>query len=425
MSRPVHPHHPSRRDVLKTGGKMVGTLVLSSLVIDLAQDQKAYAYSQEDERTEALAQGDVLLGLYPRSQYASGDIAVAQACKQLDWSWLKAGDSVLIKVQSNSPNAHPATTSPAAVRQMVLELKSRGAGRVIVADQAGVQFVRLAEGNKRYGSTRDVFASNGLLAAATSAGAELYFFDEQDFETGYFAGTPTFSSSHWGYPIYVPNIIKQVQHIVYLPRISSHMIAGYTHGHKTAIGWLRDDSRYHLHHDAESIFEKYVEINYVQEIVSRHRLTLTLAEAFMLDQGPDVGTVAMADPRVVIASSQMANHDALATPILTYIDDITPPDPTVKQPYGPRANRYNYALVQGISRVSGIPWQYDDGVARYTSFEPHDYQAGLEEDRALTRAFNILGGVPASIRVKTDGAAPSSDLKTAMDTWVGGLFVWS
>ena len=62
------------------------------------------------------------------------------------------GDTVLIKVASNSGNEYPATTDPVAIRAMVELLRERGARRVIVADMSGVQFVR--------------FWKDGLRAAA-------------------------------------------------------------------------------------------------------------------------------------------------------------------------------------------------------------------------------------------------------------------
>ena len=41
----------------------------------------------------------------------------------------------------------------------------------------------------------------------------------------------------------IARAITEVDHLVYLPRLSSHVLTGYTHGHKIAVGWLRDDPR--------------------------------------------------------------------------------------------------------------------------------------------------------------------------------------
>jgi uncharacterized protein (DUF362 family) len=58
-----------------------------------------------------------------------------------DFSWLSQGDVVFIKVAANSPNRYPATTSPSAVRAMVGLLQAKGAGKVMVGDKPGVQYV--------------------------------------------------------------------------------------------------------------------------------------------------------------------------------------------------------------------------------------------------------------------------------------------
>ena len=59
-----------------------------------------------------------------------------------DFAWLGRGDAVLIKPVCNSGNAYPATTDPLALHAMIALLRESGAGRVIVADMSGVQFVR-------------------------------------------------------------------------------------------------------------------------------------------------------------------------------------------------------------------------------------------------------------------------------------------
>ena len=121
---------------------------------------------------------EVLLGFYNPSDFSQPQDALIDGLSEVDFSWLSRGDSVLIKVASNSGRIHPATTSPDAVRGLVATLFDHGAGRVLVADQAGVQQVRLVEGDIRFSSTEDMFRRNGLLDATLDSGAEPYFFDD-------------------------------------------------------------------------------------------------------------------------------------------------------------------------------------------------------------------------------------------------------
>ena len=376
----------------------------------------------DDDDGGALGPDGVLLGLYTANSAATPEEAVRLVLQGLDWSWLSTGDSVLIKVACNSGKLHPSVTSPASVRAVASELFKRGAGRVLVADQSGVEYVRSADGGRRFGQTRGLMQSNGLLQAIVDAGAEPWFFDEQDYDAGYFEASLPFSDQHWDTPPHVPAIIRDVDHIVYLPRLSSHMIAGYTHGHKCAIGWLRDDSRHQLHFKADSLHEKFVEVNYCSEIRDRHRLTVTLAEQLLLDAGPDAGTIAEPDQWIVLASPHLANHDALSVAALAYVDDKTPASGAgLLTPYGNGSDLYNRGLLAMIPILSGIPWT-SDAPGGYTQLAIHDYQAGIASDRALTRAYEILGGVPASISVRLMGEEPAQEFRNFLEAFNNRIF---
>ena len=73
-----------------------------------------------------------------------------------------------VSVVCNSGNDYPATTDPLAVHAMVTLLKERGAGRVMVGDMSGVQFLRFGK-DRLSGSSRELMTGNGLVGAATCA----------------------------------------------------------------------------------------------------------------------------------------------------------------------------------------------------------------------------------------------------------------
>ena len=75
----------------------------------------------------------------------------------------------------------------------------------------------------------------------------------------------------------LPNILNHVDHVVLLPRVSRHMLAGTSLGLKAAVGWLRDDSRLEFHRDAGSFFEKIAEINDTTILRQKLRMTLSVA----------------------------------------------------------------------------------------------------------------------------------------------------
>ena len=132
-----------------------------------------------------------------------------------DFSWLSKGDSVFIKPVVNSGNPYPATTSPIAIAAMVELLREKGAGRVIVGDMSGVQNVRFTP-TSLSGSSRKLMESSGMAKVVQAAGAELHFFEESGWDS-FYEDVPAVCI-YWKRPLMMPNILKEVQHIVLMPR---------------------------------------------------------------------------------------------------------------------------------------------------------------------------------------------------------------
>jgi len=362
---------------------------------------------------DVLPAAAVLLSLQP----GDGVNAVKQALEKLDLSWLKKGDSVLIKVASNSGNPHPATTSPNGVRAMVEALKERGAGRVIVADQAGVEHVRRSQ-RGRYSTTRERFKTNGL--GALEDVAELHFFDDGDWESGYVEATLP-EGHHWPRGMRLAAIVKDVDHIVYMPRISAHTLAGLTNAQKSAIGWLRDDSRHDLHNDAERYYEKFAEINYTDEIKSRFRLALTLNESVQLFGGPDSGTVYEMNPPLVVASTSLANHDAMATSILIALQNTSGAQPTGMTYTALLASTLNgfFAGGAGVGTGDAGAWVSEAPSSRFSA---HAFEGSVDGERAVLRGWELSGGKPDNVQVIMHGEAMDDTLRAAVDTHGKGLY---
>jgi len=393
----------SRRHFLHRAGLAAGGLLVAPLGVSCAGVPFVDASEAAGDR--------VFLGLFPSSTLTAPEDAIHRTLEKVDFSWLRPGDSVFVKVASNSANAHPATTSPVAVSAMVRALKDRGAGRVVVGDQAGTMSVRLAPGDVRWRSTKGVMESNGLAQAIAAAGAEAHYFDDGGFNDGYVAATLPANSTSWREQPFIARITTEVDHIVYLPRLSSHVLTGYTHGHKISVGFMRDDTRHHMHKDAVDIYEKYTELNHCREIASRLRLVVTYASEVLLDGGPDGGLIGVADPRIVIASSHLANHDAVAVAMLTWAQQNLGRDRnTGGLPFGPWASATNLAFLGIVELQTGIPWT-SSGSSLPTTYPSHDFGAGIAADRALTRAYELLGGVPRAIGVGLAGAAPVESLR--------------
>ena len=337
---PATRHGVTRRELLRAGS----TLAVAVAAGPLARLGDARAATPPlPVRPPA---GVALVGV-PRSAPSSvlhraiRDAAAAAT----DFSWLKPGDRVLLKVVCNSPNPYPATTHPSAVAVMAELLRARGA-TVYVGDQSGVQFVHHTRQQRR-GSTRDNFRNNGIAPAATASKAEIACFEEGGYDA-YFAATPP-AGSHFKHEMWLPQLVREVDHIIYLPRVSKHVLAGSTLGLKGAVGWLREDSRLELHRDGATFLEKCADINGSQEIRDRLRLVLSVGTQVQTSFGPDSGYTASPDVGLVIASENLVDHDlASCAYLLEVSEQATPWRARLVDPYPMFSSLMNRTFVSYV-----------------------------------------------------------------------------
>jgi uncharacterized protein (DUF362 family) len=419
----------SRRSLLARGSQIGAGLALGPLMLQLSscasggdsgddsngdKDSQSRGSTSSSERAgKAIAAEAVLLGLYE----GEGANALEKAVSRLDFSWLKDGDSVLIKVASNSGNPHPAVSAPSGVRAMAKHLKQLGAGRVVVGDQAGVEHVRLSAAG-RYSSTRERWMTNKLITVEDEA--EVAFFDDNGFEEGYFEATPP-DENHWPRGLRIANAVQDADHIIYMPRIGAHALAGLTLGHKSAIGFLRDDSRHDLHNDASEFYEKYTEINYTSEIRDRFRMAVTICEQVLLHGGPDSGTIYGMTPALVVASTRLANHDALAASILVSLQKQVPRMASAMDynaAFAPLANRAFAGGVQVATGAAGA-WRSQ---SPSSSYQAHPFEQGITRDRAISRGWALSGGKPEQIQIVQAGEKLEEKLKSAIEAHGEGLY---
>lgn len=320
--------------------------------------------------------------------------------RAIDMSFLAPGDSVFIKVACNSDNDHPAVTNPDAIPYLVSFLKNRGAGDIYVGDQSGVETVRLTpEG--RVSSTRNLMKKNGLMDAIMGSGATLHCFDDQGWE-GYYQELPDFQSS-WNNGIYLPQIINDVDHIIYLPRLGTHALAGYTCAVKNAVGWLRDDSRLELHQQAGTFFEKFAEINHFPSIRKKLRFSLTLADSALLNIGPDVGSKHYFDGTLLLAAENLVDHDYIASQLLRWFDtqDTSIFDMTHVYP-----NQVNFINKWLVKRTWGKP-----ALEAYDPIQPFNLDRNIAHDSCLSHLGWLQDYRPELITVLTQRKGLSPELR--------------
>jgi len=178
----------------------------------------------------------------------SGDEALKAAIKRVllestnNLSWLAPGELVLLKPAINSPDPYPSTTHPFSVSVVADTIKEYG-GRVIVGDQSGIEHVVHGPKGVIKGESKKNFEKSGMGDANN---ADFVSFEQDGWNEGFsrFESEKTMS---WKNGFYATNWIQKADHIINLPRVSTHAQAGVTLGFKNLVGLLREDSRLEFH----------------------------------------------------------------------------------------------------------------------------------------------------------------------------------
>ena len=214
-------------------------------------------------------------------------------------SWLSKGDKVLLKPALNSPDKYPATTHPLALKVVSDILKERGA-KVIVADQSGIEHVLHDKTGVIRGSSSNCFEKSGM----DKSGVDFIAIEDYGWNAFY---KPNCKTPSWKNGFYISKLVKEVDHIINLPRVSTHIQAGVTLGFKSLVGLIREDSRMEFHADGafnsfiksfakdsklrnvyddkDLFFEKIVEIGLA--VKNKLRLTLFVGTKTISTIGPD------------------------------------------------------------------------------------------------------------------------------------------
>lgn len=319
-----------------------------------------------------------------------------------DFSWLSKGDAVFIKPALNSGNRYPATTSPAAIGAMVALLMEKGAGRVIVGDMSGIEHVKLTPEGIR-DSSRDLMKACGMAEAALGSGAELHFPEEAGWKA-FYQDMPA-SGSNWKGGLMMPKILREVDHIVLMPRCSRHVLAGSTLGLKAAVGYWRTDTRLEYHRDASTFQEKTAEGNTVGTLLQKQRLVLTAADKILTSFGPDKGYVMQPETGLVIASESVVAHDMASLAWLLMNRESVPGSEkdTFSDPY-----ESQFIVTIGnhwvVGKLGGwLEALTPEGLTR------NDINT-IWDDRVLNRAYQVFGGRP-EINVKTANPAVPGEVE--------------
>jgi len=389
-----------RRDFLKVAAGVSVLTVCPSI--------RSLGASQIPMKEKKLASGSpakvYLSGIKKGGEEKEIKLAVRSSAEAAtDFSWLSKGDSVFIKPVVNSGNPYPATTSPIAIAAMVELLREKGAGRVIVGDMSGVQNVRFTP-TSLSGSSRKLMESSGIAKVVQAAGAELHFFEESGWDS-FYEDVPA-ARTYWKRPLMMPNILKEVQHIVLMPRCARHLLAGSTLGMKAAVGYWRHDTRLEYHRDAATLQEKTAEGNTVETLRTKQRLVLSAADKILTVFGPDNGYIFEPGNGLVIASQSVVAHDMVSLAWL--LENRSRIPQSEKHDF-----RDNSQLFARFSNHAVVSWLSGWGTALASETLIKNDLNNIWDDRVLIHACEIFGGVPGIILEPANKEFPE-DLKTRL-----------
>jgi uncharacterized protein (DUF362 family) len=316
-----------------------------------------------------------------------------------DFSWLSKGDSVFIKPALNSGNPYPATTNPIAIGAMVELLKQKRARRVIVGDMSGIEHVKLSPKGVT-GSSRRLMEASGMARAVQAAGGEIHFFEEAGWDAFY---EDAAAGRHWKRGLMMPNILKEVEHIILMPRCGRHVLAGSTLGLKAAVGYWRTDTRLEYHRDASTFQEKTAEGNTVETLCKKQRLVLSAADKILTTFGPDEGYVFQPENGLVIASESVVAHDMVS---LAWLLENRRNFPASGKEWFKDNNPWVARIANHyvVSKLGG--WGPALASEKLTKNDIH----AIWDDRVLNHAYQVFGVMPKVILEAANNAIPE-DLK--------------
>lgn len=222
-----------------------------------------------------------------------------------DFSWLSPGDRVLIKLAMNSKNPFPATTDPWALACMLDLLKEKGvsSNNILVGDKCGAGSVYPNLQNDELNTNTKVSLKHSGLLEAISDKAVAVDFDDFDFKA--------VRAEELSGNVNITSVVDDVDHIIYMPRIATHIMAGQTFSLKISVGFLNIGSRVAMHFGG-MFHNFYSSINDLPDIKNKFRLTVTSARKLMTTGGPDSGTIIEPNHGLIFASEDILASDLLA-----------------------------------------------------------------------------------------------------------------
>jgi uncharacterized protein (DUF362 family) len=187
------------------------------------------------------------------------------------------------------------------VSELIALLKEKGAGDIFVGDRS-----------PRDLDTMYCMQETGIYQAAIDGGAEVVVFEDDDM-----VHVEPELAIHWPAGFSIPNLFNQVDHIITLPRLSTHAMTGFSMSLKNFVGVIPPDERWEMH---LSYGMSSAGLRCLAEIAlctDKIRLSILDARQGFSKGGPNEGT--LITPGIIIASKDIVAADAVGLALLKTI----------------------------------------------------------------------------------------------------------
>ena len=208
-----------------------------------------------------------------------------------------AGKAVFLKPNFNTADPAPGSTHNDTLRQLILELKSRGAAKITLGESSGPP------------RTKQVMEDKGIPALAQELGFDIVNFEELG-EDGWTAFNPP--GNHWANGFSLPKAAVQAEFLVSTCCLKTHGFGGHiSMSMKLAVGLTPKGIRRELHSKRDTDMRKMIaELNlgYQPKFI-----LMDGVEAFV-DGGPSRGK--KVDAGVMIGGTDRVAVDAVGVAVL-------------------------------------------------------------------------------------------------------------
>ena len=252
----------------------------------------------------------------------TGDNALSDMLKSgnLIFSDFNPQTSVLVKINLNSSNPYPASTSSEMLDAILQSLINLGVKKICIGDCSGLVSL----------PTRKVISRKGL-DHFKKYGVKIKVFDY-----GKWVNVPI--KGIYFKSIILSESIYKYDKIINLANLKSHHVAGFSFSTKLLVGFMHPFQRIQLHKD--HLEEKIAELS----LAVQPDISIIDARSIFVDGGPDIGTVAEA--KTIIVDNDLLDADLSAYNLLVLI----------KQQYGINdldKNPHNCRFFKHFTEIKG------------------------------------------------------------------------